>query len=76
MKRGKSVGTSCNPDEKKPSMNTHFHRKYESPLNEIMDQSTYANHSKEELQVLIADDDSFSISVLKMMLKKSRLFTF
>lgn len=31
---------------------------------------------QEELSVLIADDDVFGISILKMMLKKSGLFTF
>ncbi|EAR94229.2 ATPase, histidine kinase-, DNA gyrase B (macronuclear) [Tetrahymena thermophila SB210] len=61
-----------------PPILTQFKKKYPNALNE-MDQSTgsfVVNNQKEELQVLIADDDPFNISILKMMLKKSDQFTF
>ncbi|KAL4441565.1 hypothetical protein ABPG74_021497 [Tetrahymena malaccensis] len=61
-----------------PPILTQFKKKYPNALNE-MDQSTGSfimNNQKEELQVLIADDDPFNISILKMMLKKSDQFTF
>ncbi|KAL4493058.1 hypothetical protein ABPG72_003143 [Tetrahymena utriculariae] len=61
-----------------PPILTQFQKKYPNALNE-MDQSTGSfimNNQKEELQVLLADDDPFNISILKMMLKKSDQFTF